>query len=167
MGKRCNLHWSKHKKNKNFARNSKTWMPVLPLVTTLQVILFLCPDGVVWYSALTGVLSCSGKMHSEDRRSRSWSHLAVTMKKKDEDKASMCTKLSDMRTRKSQRNTARVWTKLPCTLSYRWTFSVAQFSCSVVSNSFRPHGLQHARLPCPSPTPQAYSNSCPLHQWCQ
>ena len=30
----------------------------------------------------------------------------------------------------------------------------------------RPHGLQHARLPCPSPTPRAYSNSCPSSQWC-
>ena len=39
--------------------------------------------------------------------------------------------------------------------------SVSQFSCSVVSDSLRPHGLQHARLPCPSPTPRAYSNSCP------
>ena len=44
--------------------------------------------------------------------------------------------------------------------------SAVQFSCSVLSNSLRPHGLQHARLPCPSPTPGAYSNSCPLHQWC-
>ena len=35
----------------------------------------------------------------------------------------------------------------------------AQFSCSVVSNSLRPHGLQHPRLPCPSPTPGVYSNS--------
>ena len=41
-----------------------------------------------------------------------------------------------------------------------------QFSCSVMSDSLRPHGLQHARLPCPSPTPRAYSNSCPLSQWC-
>ena len=37
-----------------------------------------------------------------------------------------------------------------------------QFSCSVVSDSLPPHGLQHARLPCPSPTPRVYSNSCPL-----
>ena len=37
---------------------------------------------------------------------------------------------------------------------------------SVVFDSLRPHGLQHARLPCPSPTPRAYSNSCPLSQWC-
>ena len=37
-----------------------------------------------------------------------------------------------------------------------------QFSRSVMSNSLWPHGLQHARLPCPSPTPRAYSNSCPL-----
>ena len=41
-----------------------------------------------------------------------------------------------------------------------------QFNCSVVSSSFRPHGLQHARLPCPSPTPGVYSNTCPSSQWC-
>ena len=41
-----------------------------------------------------------------------------------------------------------------------------QFSCSVVSDSLRPHGLQHARPPCPSPTPGVYSNSCPLSWWC-
>ena len=35
-----------------------------------------------------------------------------------------------------------------------------------MSNSLQPHGLQHARLPCPSPTPRAYSNSCPLSEWC-
>ena len=37
-----------------------------------------------------------------------------------------------------------------------------QFSHSVMTDSLRPHGLQHARLPCPSPTPRACSNSCPL-----
>ena len=36
-----------------------------------------------------------------------------------------------------------------------------QFSCSVMSNSLKPQGLQYSRLPCPSPTPGAYSNSCP------
>ena len=41
-----------------------------------------------------------------------------------------------------------------------------QFSRSVVSDSLRPHGLQHARPPCPSPTCRAFSNSCPLSQWC-
>ena len=40
-------------------------------------------------------------------------------------------------------------------------------SCSVVSNSLRPHGLPHTRLPCPSPSPGACSNSCPLSWWCQ
>ena len=35
-----------------------------------------------------------------------------------------------------------------------------------MSDSLQPHGLQHARLPCPSPTPGACSNSCPLSQWC-
>ena len=41
----------------------------------------------------------------------------------------------------------------------------AQFS-SVMSYSLRPHGLWHARPPCPSPTPRACSNSCPLSRWC-
>ena len=41
-----------------------------------------------------------------------------------------------------------------------------QFSCSVVSNSLRPHRLQHARPPCPTPTPGVYSNSCLLSWWC-
>ena len=45
-------------------------------------------------------------------------------------------------------------------------FSSVQFSCSVMSNSLQPHRLQHTRLPCPSPTPRIYSNSCPLSQWC-
>ena len=44
--------------------------------------------------------------------------------------------------------------------------SSVQFSCSVVSNSLWPHGLQHIRLPCPSPTARAYSNSYPSHWWC-
>ena len=39
-------------------------------------------------------------------------------------------------------------------------------SSSVVCNSLWPHGLQHARPPCPSPTPRVYSNSWPLSQWC-
>ena len=46
---------------------------------------------------------------------------------------------------------------------YLW-FSLVQFSHSVLSNSLRPHGLQHARLPWPSPTPGAYSNSCPSNR---
>ena len=41
-----------------------------------------------------------------------------------------------------------------------------QFSHSVMFNSLWPHGLQHTRPPCPSPTPRACSNSCPLSQWC-
>ena len=47
-----------------------------------------------------------------------------------------------------------------------FTHYLVQFSCSVVSDSLRPHELQHARLPCPSPTPGVCSNSCPLSQWC-
>ena len=55
-------------------------------------------------------------------------------------------------------------TPFPPTLPSPESSSV-QFSCSVVSDSLRPHGLQHARRPCPLPTPGAYSNSCPL-PWC-
>ena len=53
------------------------------------------------------------------------------------------------------------------TLSHTCTLpSTIQFSRSVVSDSLWPRGLQHARLPCPSLTPGAYSNSCPLSRWC-
>ena len=48
---------------------------------------------------------------------------------------------------------------------YYWMQSF-QFSHSVVSESLRPHGLQHTRLPCPSPTPEACSNSYPSIWWC-
>ena len=58
----------------------------------------------------------------------------------------------------------------------RWLFSFytgeiccnlsVQFSHSVMSSSLQPHGLQHARLPCPSPTPRTYSNSCSSSRWC-
>ena len=49
-----------------------------------------------------------------------------------------------------------------CYVSY---ISSVQFSCSVMSDSLRPQGMQHTRPPCPSPTPRAYSNSCPSSQW--
>ena len=51
---------------------------------------------------------------------------------------------------------------------YTWHICIpsVKFSHSVISNSLRPHGLQHTRLPCPSPTPVAYSNSCPSSWWC-
>ena len=46
----------------------------------------------------------------------------------------------------------------------KWT--LVSKSRSVVSNSLRPHGLQHVWPPCPTPTPGIYSNSCPLSRWC-
>ena len=54
----------------------------------------------------------------------------------------------------------------PWKLCFRSKNGKHQFSHSVVSNSLRPHGLQHSRPPCPSPTPGVYSNACPLSQWC-
>ena len=50
--------------------------------------------------------------------------------------------------------------------SYIYWFSSFQFSHSVMSDSLRPHELQHARPPCPTPTPRAHPNSCPLSRWC-
>ena len=43
--------------------------------------------------------------------------------------------------------------------------SVSQFSCSVMSDSLRPHESQHSRPPCPSPNPGVHSNSCPSSRW--
>ena len=45
-------------------------------------------------------------------------------------------------------------------------FSSVQFSHSIMSDSLRPHELQHARPPCPSPTPGVHTTPCPLSQWC-
>ena len=64
---------------------------------------------------------------------------------------------------------SQVWTSEPG--SQMGTFKkrlslLLLFSHSVVSNSLRPHGLQHARLPCPSPFPRVCSSSCPLSWWC-
>ena len=56
----------------------------------------------------------------------------------------------------------RQWTKN----AFYVFFNSVQFSCSVMSDSLQPHGFQHARLPCPSPTPGVYSSSCPLSQRC-
>ena len=50
--------------------------------------------------------------------------------------------------------------------SVGWQKTSVQFSRSVMSNSLRPHGLQHARPPCPSPTPGVHSDSRPSSRWC-
>ena len=62
-------------------------------------------------------------------------------------------------------------TQLTTAITQNWLrrtncHSSVQFSCSVMSDSFQPHGLQHTRPPCPSPTPIVYPNSCPLSWWC-
>ena len=60
-------------------------------------------------------------------------------------------------------------TQIKTTMRYHLTpfrISSVQFSRSVVSDSLQPHEPQHARPPCPSPTPAVYPNSCPSSQWC-
>ena len=60
-----------------------------------------------------------------------------------------------------------MWLVLTISLFYRWRPTyLLLFSHSVVSDSSWPHELQHARLPCPSPSPRVCSDSCPLNQWC-
>ena len=49
---------------------------------------------------------------------------------------------------------------------FKPSLQFSQFSCSVVFDSLRPHELQHARPPCPSPTPRLHPNPCPLSRWC-
>ena len=58
--------------------------------------------------------------------------------------------------------------KIRCSMTYNQEINTSsvQFSHSVVSDSLWPHELQHASPPCPSPTPRAYPNSCPLNRWC-
>ena len=68
-------------------------------------------------------------------------------------------------------NLSLCWMPLSHALLFvKRSFSVAigsvQFSCSVVSDCLQLHGLQDAKLPCPSPTPGAYSTACPLSQRC-
>ena len=62
------------------------------------------------------------------------------------------------------------WFFLLCMI-FQWhamqfLFSLFQFGHSVMSDSLQPNELQHAKLPCPSPNPGGYSNSCPSSQWC-
>ena len=63
-------------------------------------------------------------------------------------------------------NTSAKWNTHQCPDGSETLHQSVQFSCSIMSDSLQPHGLQHARPPCPSPTPGVYSNSCPSSQWC-
>ena len=55
---------------------------------------------------------------------------------------------------------------LPVNMKICLIYQFSSVRCSVVSDSLQPHGLQHARLPCPSPSPGACASSCPSSWWC-
>ena len=74
--------------------------------------------------------------------------------------------MSQIKATTLKRNIARLPLALGIGVIFFCYFSSVQFSHSVVSNSLRPHELQHARPPCPSPTPGVYPNSCPSSRWC-
>ena len=63
-----------------------------------------------------------------------------------------------------RRSTQSILKEISPGISLEVQFSSVQFSCSVVSDSLRPHESQHARPPCPSPTPGVHSDSCPSSQ---
>ena len=71
-----------------------------------------------------------------------------------------------IRTFRSITKTKKPWKWKLIWLISKFQFSSVQFSRSVVSDSLRPHESQHARPPCPSPTPGVHSESHPLSQWC-
>ena len=60
----------------------------------------------------------------------------------------------------------KIYTPFGSFISQPRKFSSVQFSHSVMSDSLLPHGLQHTRLNCPSPTPRVHSDSCPWSWWC-
>ena len=71
----------------------------------------------------------------------------------------------------NEKRDAVLWTgahdrKKQMDLLFMLRFASVQFSRSVVSNPLGPHEPQHARPPCPSPTPRVYPNLCPLSRWC-
>ena len=69
---------------------------------------------------------------------------------------------------RGKKNTEKtdIWEKSTVLCKDRNPYKSTQFSCSVVSGFSQPQKLQHARPPCPSPTPRVYTNSCPLSRWC-
>ena len=73
---------------------------------------------------------------------------------------------NDFQVRHHQQLSNPFWKVLGCTSGPLSVGHSVQFSCSVVSDSLRPHELQHDRPPCPSSTPEVYPNSCPLNWWC-
>ena len=87
-------------------------------------------------------------------------HFNVSWRK--EEKKSGIIKKGRLLIRKSKDRTLGVYR----IFAYDSYLSSVQFSCSVESDSLRPHESQHARPPCPSPTPGVHSDSCPLSQWC-
>ena len=135
-------------------------------------------DGRAWWAAVYGVAQSQTWL----KRLSSSSSNATTIKKKKEwwqqvnkeDTLKFFLKnLSSNRRKKMRWKCSKAFKiSVPARATWGWLFleqfqlSSVQFSYSVVFDSLWPHGLQHTRLPCPSPTPGVYSNSCTLNQWC-
>ena len=113
------------------------------------------PRGVVRGGRWEGVSKERGCMYTYD-----W--LMLRFERKQQNSVKNYTSLKHKLIKKIFQN----WRRHKDTYVIKISVSSVQFSCSVVSDSLRPHGLQHARPSCPSPTPRVYPNSWPLCQWC-
>ena len=115
-----------------------------------------------------GQRSLWATVHSVGRVGGNWSDSACTVQKEEGASQTLRTRGMGWKGIVRGRQIAimikvKLLSESKLNLNIFW-LSVSQFSHSVVSNSLRPHGLQHARPPCP--THRVYSDSCPLSQWC-
>ena len=119
-------------------------------------------NGGVWWAALHGVTESD---------TTEWLHFHFSLSCIGEGNGNplQCSCLENPRDRgawwAAVYGVTQSWTRLK-QLSSSSRISSVQFSCSEVSDSLWPHGLQHIRLPCLSPTPGACSNLSPSRQWC-
>ena len=109
-------------------------------------------------------ISCNQKMGVEIGSRWQSKRMCTHLLLKSTKIATSCWTIIDRRTLKlTKKKIPHVQSKGEATM--RWS-EEHQFSCSVISNSLWPHGLQHVRPPCPSTTREVYSNSCPLSWGC-
>ena len=137
-----------------------------------------CLGGVLKWAywkhiAVFGGLQPKDSMSHQLKHTRHWSteHILMVLKSKWylQNEVSLKTSCSSCRMRRAEEEKGGAGLSVGnWTIAWKGmsTHSSVQFSHSVMSDSLRPHGLQHIRLPCPSPTPGIHSNSCPLGRWC-
>ena len=92
--------------------------------------------------------------------------MTVAQRKTDPSVDHLATSSSDLPRKTNPWQMPSLVCHLSCSLFAVWLLLFLLFSCQVTPGSLWPHGLQHTRLPCPSPSPGAFPNSCPLNRRC-